>query len=71
VSAIADVLAGVKAVLLLQDSVSRLEKSVEALSGDLRTLKDYAVSVELRVVRIEGMIDGVRAASAQRRLSSD
>jgi hypothetical protein len=64
-SAVGDVLAGIRKVLLIEDQVARLERDVRDLAQDVRRTKDYADSIDGRVKRIEGFIDGVSAASGQ------
>ena len=72
--AVGDILAGIKQVILLQESVSRLQREVENLAQDVRRVRDYAGDVDKRVARIEGVMEGYgRAAQAspsrQRRLT--
>ena len=64
-SAIGDVLSGIRKVLLIEDKVFRLEQDVKDLAQDVRRTRDYADSIDGRVKRIEGFIDGVAAASGQ------
>lgn len=71
-SSIGDILSGVKKVLLLEESVGRIEKSFEKLSEDVRRTRDYADSIDRRVARLEGFIEGATAASGQQaRLPKD
>ena len=46
-----DILASVRRVVLLEDRVTRLDTSVEALAGKLSDTRD-------RVIRLEGLIEG-------------
>ena len=64
-SAPGDVLSGIKKVLLLEESVTRIEKNFDILSGDVRRTRDYAESIDRRVTRLEGFIEGATAASGQ------
>jgi len=64
-SALGDVLSGIKKVLLLEESVTRIEKNFDILSGDVRRTRDYAESIDRRVTRLEGFIEGATAASGQ------
>lgn len=63
--ALGDVLSGIKKVLLLEESVSRIEKNFDVLSGDIRRTRDYAESIDRRVTRLEGFIEGATAAAGQ------
>lgn len=68
-SAFSDAMAAVRNVILMQAKLERLESEVENLSDDLRGVKDYAVTLDRRIARIEGTIDGFgMAAGEQRRL---
>ena len=64
-SAFGDVLAGIKKVLLIEESVARIENDIEKLAIDLRRTRDYAEAIDGRVRRLEGFIEGVAAASGQ------
>jgi hypothetical protein len=71
-SAIGDAFAGLRKVLLMQENIERLEKNFEKLSADLIRTRDYAASIEQRVARVEGVVEGYgRAMSAQPRLPQD
>jgi TPP-dependent indolepyruvate ferredoxin oxidoreductase alpha subunit len=64
-STLGDVLSGVKKVLLLEESVARIEKNFDKLGEDVRRTRDYADSIDRRVTRLEGFIEGATAASGQ------
>ena len=64
-STIGDILSGVKKVLLLEESVGRIEKNFDRLSEDVRRTRDYADSIDRRVSRLEGFIEGASAAAGQ------
>jgi hypothetical protein len=67
-----DILSGVKKVLLLEESVARVDKNFEKLSEDVRSTRDYADSIDRRVARLEGFIEGASAAAgSQARLPKD
>lgn len=66
-SAVSDLLAGIKQVVLLQENVSRLQRDVENLAKDVRRIRDYAGEIDKRVVRIEGIMDGYARAGGGRR----
>jgi hypothetical protein len=71
-STFGDILSGVKKVLLLEESVARIEKNFDRLSEDVRSTRDYADSIDRRVGRLEGFIEGASAASGkQARLPKD
>jgi hypothetical protein len=62
----------VKKVLLLEESVARIDKNFEKLSEDVRSSRDYADSIDRRVARLEGFIEGASAAAGnQARLPKD
>jgi hypothetical protein len=68
-SSVGDILGGIKKVLLLQENVMRIEKNLDNLSADVRYIRDYAGSIDRRVTRLEGFIEGATAAaSSQKRL---
>jgi hypothetical protein len=70
VSAFGDAFAALKNVILMQDKLERMQTQIDATANDLRGLKDYAVEIDKRVARIEGVMEGVARASgkAPRRL---
>jgi hypothetical protein len=70
VSAFGDAFAALKNVILMQDKLERMHTQIDATASDLRGLKDYAVEIDKRVARIEGVMEGVARASgkAPRRL---
>jgi len=70
VSAFGDAFAALKNVILMQDKLERMQTQIDATASDLRGLKDYAVEIDKRVARIEGVMEGVARASgkAPRRL---
>lgn len=49
----------------MQDKLERMQKEIDLMAGDLRGLKDYAVEIDKRVARIEGVMEGVARASAK------
>lgn len=69
-SAFGDAFAALKNVILMQDKLERMQTQIDATASDLRGLKDYAVEIDKRVARIEGVMEGVARASgkAPRRL---
>ncbi len=71
-SSFGDILSGVKKDLLLEASVARIEKNFDRLSDDVRSTRDYAESIDRRVSRLEGFIEGASAAASQQaRLPKD
>jgi archaellum component FlaC len=64
-SAISQILSGVRQVVLLQENVTRLQRDVEILAQDVRRVRDYAGDIDRRVAHIEGVMDGFQRASAQ------
>ena len=65
--AVADILAGIKQVIRLQENITRLQRDVEYLAQDVRRVRDYAGEIDKRVARIEGVMEGVARASTPRR----
>lgn len=66
-SAAGDILGGIKKVLLLQENVARIERNMDALAVDVRRTRDYAESIDRRVTRLEGFLEGAAAVSGRRR----
>lgn len=64
-STFGDAFAALKNVILMQDKLERMQKEIDLMAGDLRGLKDYAVEIDKRVARIEGVMEGVARASAK------
>lgn len=65
-SAVSDMLKGLRQVLLIETNVARLERSVERLSGDVDGLAEGLGAVRDRVSRLEGFVEGAAAASRAR-----
>jgi hypothetical protein len=66
VSAIGEAFTALKNVLLLHERLDRVQKDVERLSADVLGLNRYAVEIDKRVSRIEGVMEGVARASSKR-----
>ncbi|MEO7865715.1 MAG: hypothetical protein ABIR63_07620 [Sphingomicrobium sp.] len=66
-SAVGDILTGIKQVILLQENVARLQRDVENLAQDVRRVRDYAGTIDQRVARIEGVMEGYGRAAAMSR----
>jgi hypothetical protein len=54
-SALGDAMKAIKNVLLMQSDIERMQKEIAQVAGDVRGLRDYAVSIDLRVVRLEAL----------------
>lgn len=68
-SGLGEAFAALKNIALLHERVAVLRGDVEALNGNVGGLREYAVSLDTRLSRLEGFIDGVAAAGgAQARL---
>ncbi|HKC02046.1 MAG TPA: hypothetical protein VKC17_01935 [Sphingomicrobium sp.] len=65
-SALGDAFASLKNVMLLQERLEVVQKDVERMTGDLRDLNRYAVEIDKRVARIEGVMEGYGRATAAR-----
>ncbi|MFM9853947.1 MAG: hypothetical protein ACKVOJ_14260 [Sphingomonadaceae bacterium] len=57
-SVLGDALAGIRNVMLMQSDVERLQREITQTAADLRGLRDYTTSIDMRVTRLEGMIEG-------------
>ena len=55
-SAIGDVLAGVKKVLLIEDKVDRMERGLDNLASDVGDLRKGLAAIEQRVADMEGYL---------------
>jgi hypothetical protein len=72
VSAVGDAVRGLHRILLLKDSVLRLEKALGDAAGDIDRLAREVGALRERLARIEGFIHGAAAAGpVQPRLPSD
>ena len=63
-SSLGDAFAALKNVMLLHERLEGVQKEVERLSDDLKGLNRYAVEIDRRVARIEGVMEGYQRASA-------
>jgi hypothetical protein len=64
VSSLGDAFAALKNVMLLHERIEGVQKDVERLSDDVKGLNRYAVEIDRRVARIEGVMEGYQRASA-------
>jgi hypothetical protein len=64
-SAVGDVLGAFKNVLLLQERMSVMERTLDQLARNVDGLNEYAVSIDKRVVRIETMIEMTTSRGGQ------
>jgi hypothetical protein len=62
-SAVSEILSGIKQVVLLQENVTRLQRDVESLAQDVRRIREYSGEIDRRVARIEGVMEGYQRAS--------
>ena len=63
-SSFGDAFAALKNVMLLHERLEGVQKDVERLSEDMKGLNRYAVEIDRRVARIEGVMEGYQRASA-------
>lgn len=63
-SSLGDAFAALKNVMLLHERLEGVQKDVERLTADVKDLNKYAVEIDKRVARIEGVMEGVARASA-------
>ena len=61
-SGLGEAFAALKNIALLHERVAVLRTDVEALNGNVSGLRDYAVSIDSRLARLEGFIQGAAAA---------
>lgn len=64
-SGLGEAFAALKNIALLHERVAVLRNDVEALNGNVAGLRDYAVSIDNRLARLEGFIEGASAAGAR------
>ncbi len=64
-SSLSDAFAALKNIALLHERVANLRTDVEGLNRNVGGLRDYAVSIDKRLSRLEGFIDGAAAASGK------
>jgi hypothetical protein len=65
-SNLGEAFAALKNIALLHERVATLRSDIEALDSNVSGLREYAVSIDRRVSRIEGFMEGAAAASGQR-----
>jgi hypothetical protein len=66
-SSLGDAFAALKNVMLLHERLEGVQKDVERLSDDVKGLNRYAVEIDRRVARIEGVMEGFQRASTMPR----
>ncbi len=64
-SGFGEAFAALKNIALLHERVAVLRNDVEALNGNVSGLRDYAVSIDNRLARLEGFIQGAAAAGGK------
>lgn len=64
-SSLGDAFAALKNVMLLHERLEGVQKDIERLTGDVKDLNRYAVEIDKRVARIEGVMEGYGRAAAQ------
>ena len=70
-SAFGDAFAALKNVILMQDKLERMQtRRSTRLQAIFADVKDYAVEIDKRVARIEGVMEGVARASGKAPASS-
>lgn len=71
-STLGDAFSALKNITLLHERVGNLRSDVEALNGNVSGLREYVGTLDRRVARLEGFIEGAAAASGQQaRLPKD
>ncbi|MBY0520803.1 MAG: hypothetical protein K2P79_10295 [Sphingomonas sp.] len=66
-SNLGDAFAALKNIALLHERVANLRTDVEGMNRNVAGLRDYVVSVDTRLSRLEGFLDGAAAASGKQR----
>lgn len=64
-SGLGDAFAALKNITLLHERIAVLRNDVETLNGNVSGLRDYAVSIDNRLARLEGFIQGAATAGAK------
>ena len=62
-NAFGDALGAIKSVLIMQSRLERMDRDMERLSDDLAGVRAAVTSVDRRVARIEGVMEGYGRAS--------
>ena len=66
-SSFSDALKGLKQLLLLQNRIEQVEAAAGRIGTDITALADAVQTLNNRVARLEGFIEGAAAAAAPRR----
>ena len=66
-SSLGDAFAALKNVMLLHERLEGVQKDIERLTADVRDTNRYAVEIDRRVARIEGVMEGYQRASGSTR----
>ena len=61
-SAVGDALKALKKVILIEDNVLRMQSDIGDLAGEITRVRDYAGSIDRRVARLEGVLQGASMA---------
>ena len=56
-SALGDALTAIRNVVLMQERIDVMNRKMDRMSEDVKGLNEYARSIDLRVVRIETMVE--------------
>jgi hypothetical protein len=67
-STLGDAMAAIRNVVLMQERIANMQRSLDALSANVDGLNDYAVAIDKRVIRIETMIEMSGRAAGQAKL---
>jgi len=68
VSTLSDAMAAIRNVVLMQERIATMQRSLDALAANVDGLNDYAVAIDKRVIRIETMIEMSGRAAGQAKL---
>jgi hypothetical protein len=63
-SAFGDAMGAIRSVLIMQTNLERMDRDIDRLGSDVAGVRDAVASVDRRVTRIVGVMEGVERASA-------
>lgn len=66
-SGLGDAFAALKNIALLHERIAVLRNDVETLNGNVSGLREYAASIDNRLARLEGFIQGAATAGGMQR----
>ena len=67
-SALGDAFSALKRIIIIDENMSRMQSDVALLAEEMRRVREYAGTIDKRVVRIETMIEMGRRSSQPRQI---